>query len=137
MNQNTHWLDGSMIYGSSDATMNRVRSFAGGQLLVENVNGREMLPTLGGQSSCNFKGCLNTGDLRATEQPQLTTMHTIWVREHNRIANTLSSLNPTWSDETVFQETRRIVVAQLQRITYDEFLPSLLSKHKSPVKTNV
>ena len=128
MNQNSHWLDGSMIYGSSNATTNLVRSFTGGKLLMENYNGRQMLPTVGGQPTCNFKGCINAGDLRATEHPQLTTMHTIWAREHNRIANTLFSRNPTWSDETVFQETRRIVVAELQRITYDEFLPSLLSE---------
>ena len=53
-------------------------------------------------------------------------MHTIWVREHNRIARKLSNLNPTWSDESIFQEARRIVIAEMQHITYQEFLPSLL-----------
>lgn len=114
-----------MIYGSSNATMNLVRSFTGGKLLMEDVNGRQMLPPL--TNTCNFKGCLIAGDNRATEQPQMTTMHTIWAREHNRIASILSTLNPTWNDEIVFQETRRIVVAELQHITYDEYLPTFLS----------
>jgi peroxidase len=54
-------------------------------------------------------------------------MHTLWHREHNRVAKVLAALNPTWSDETIFQEARRIVVAEMQHITYDEFIPALLS----------
>ncbi len=66
------------------------------------------------------------GDLRVNEQPQLTVIHTIWMREHSRIAKILSDVNPTWSGETIFQEARRIVIAELQHITYKEFLPTLL-----------
>ncbi|XP_050680520.1 peroxidasin homolog pxn-2-like [Leptidea sinapis] len=53
-------------------------------------------------------------------------MHLIWARQHNRLATQLAKLNPTWSEEVVFQEARRIVGAQMQHITYAEFLPAIL-----------
>ena len=57
----------------------------------------------------------------------LMAMHTIWVREHNRIALALHVLNQEWDDERLYQEARKIVIAQLQHITYNEWLPALFN----------
>lgn len=70
-----------------------------------------------------------SGDSRVNSHPHLTTMYTLWHREHNRIAEELSSLNPNWDDETLYQEARRIVIAEIQSITYNEWLPNILGKH--------
>ena len=73
--------------------------------------------------------CFKAGDVRVNEHAELTALHVILVREHNRLAEELSRLNQHWSDETLFQEARRIVGAQLQHITYSEWLPVILGQN--------
>ncbi|KAL5233066.1 hypothetical protein ACI65C_000476 [Semiaphis heraclei] len=130
MNQITAYLDGSHIYGSSLATQQSLRTFRGGMLQSQNIRGKQLLP--GNPSECSDdtgrSACFKAGDGRVNEQIDLALLHTIWLREHNRIAFELSRLNPRWSDEAIFQETRRIVIAQLQHITYNEFLPIILGR---------
>uniref|UniRef100_A0A8D0L207 Lactoperoxidase n=1 Tax=Sphenodon punctatus TaxID=8508 RepID=A0A8D0L207_SPHPU len=67
-----------------------------------------------------------TGDARVTENLQLTAFHTLFVREHNRLATELRRLNPQWDGETLYQEARKILGAVMQIITYRDYLPLLL-----------
>ncbi|PSN38523.1 hypothetical protein C0J52_20098 [Blattella germanica] len=137
LNQASAFLDGSVIYGPNLNLTTQLRSFKGGQLSMSvTSDGRMLLPYSSDPSDgCNQKVenargryCFASGDARANENLHLTTMHLLWARQHNRLAENLIALNPLWSDEKVFQESRRIVVAQLQHITYNEFLPVLLGE---------
>ena len=60
------------------------------------------------------------------EQIGLTALHTMWMRYHNTVEAQLHRLNPHWSGEKLFQETRRIIGAVWQHIVYNEYLPLVL-----------
>lgn len=68
----------------------------------------------------------NLGDLRSSEQPALAAIHTMWLREHNRLAGALQQVNPHWDDELLYQHARRILSSMTQHITYAEFIPRIL-----------
>jgi peroxidase len=148
------YIDGSVIYGINAERASYLRTFTGGLLktstgvsgpsslvptaLNESLTARSYLPidtnntcsTCKTFSTCTSRStiynCFLAGEYRTSENLGLVSMHTLFNREHNRIANALAKINPTWSDETLYQETRRIVIAQLQHITYNEFLPQLV-----------
>ncbi|XP_071450050.1 salivary peroxidase/catechol oxidase-like [Hetaerina americana] len=72
--------------------------------------------------------CYLTGDERLNEHPWLASHHVVLIREHNRVARRLSDMHPHWDDERLFQETRRIVTAIFQSITYKDYLPRIVGK---------
>lgn len=76
----------------------------------------------------NLLSCyrFHAGDERVNEQPLLTVMHTIWVREHNRIADALYRVAPGQSSEFYYQQARRFVIAEMQHIIYNEYLPVMI-----------
>lgn len=48
------------------------------------------------------------------------------ISEHNRVANLLRQKNVRWDVETIFEESKRVIVAEIQHITYTQYLPLLL-----------
>ena len=71
-------------------------------------------------------GFFLAGDVRANEQVGLTAMHTLFVREHNRLAASLADAHPELTGDEIYQRARTLVIAEMQVITYQEFLPALL-----------
>jgi hypothetical protein len=134
INTVTAFIDGSQVYGSDAERAAWLRAFTGGRLKSRQTDVGELLPLNDGtQANDNPVGLPATalvvaGDRRANEQPGLTVLHTVFLREHNRLARILALLHPRWNDETLYQEARRIVGAELQSITYNEFLPALLGR---------
>ena len=130
INDTTAFIDASMVYGTDATRAAALRSFSGGQLKTT-ANGSllpyntTLLPN-DNEGSLPGEKLFIAGDPRANEHVGLTAMHTLFVREHNRLADEIAAANPTWDDEQIYQRARRIVGAIVQSITYNEYLPALL-----------
>ena len=110
-------------YGSNDETSIILRSSIDGKLLVNQNSSsydREMLPEI--------EGVLTAGDVRALEMPGLATMHTLWLREHNRLASEIKAASRNLNDEEIFQIARKILIAEMQNVVYGEYLPVVLGE---------
>ncbi|MDQ6807034.1 MAG: hypothetical protein M3065_19220 [Actinomycetota bacterium] len=77
---------------------------------------------LHGNLSNDPGGAVVAGDVRANENDELTAVRMLFAREHNRIVALLPSGR---SAEEKFQIARRVVGAEEQYITYNEFLPAV------------
>lgn len=132
LNNVTAYMDGSQVYGSWYNVSLSIRLDNGRMLMSSDVHHRGVLPHAinRGQDQCTALGispvCYRTGDTRVNQHPALTTLHTLFLRQHNRLADTLASINPHWDGDTIYYETRRIIGAQLQVINYGEYLPILI-----------
>jgi hypothetical protein len=124
LNLQSSYIDASNIYGASDERARTLRRNDGtgrlrtgiNNLLPHNTHGLHNAPD-------NSSRYYLAGDIRANEQVLLIAMHTLWMREHNRIAHQLWINNPEWTDEQIYQEARTYVIALNQAITFNEYLP--------------
>jgi hypothetical protein len=145
INAVTSYLDLSQVYGSTAFVADALRTHSGGLLKTSPGN---MLPfnnlnyftqaELDALSMANDSGLLPSGQLyaagdrRANENVELTALQTLLLRNHNRIVLELVQQDPTkfgvtsWTDETLYQEARKLNIAQYQMITYSGYLPDLL-----------
>lgn len=134
VNAITAFIDGSNVYGSDRERADALRAFDGegnlatsdGDLLPFNDAG---LPNAAIGDPASF---FLAGDFRANEQVGLTAMHTLFVREHNFWAERVRRAFPEMDGEGVYQYAKAIVTAELQAITYNEFLPVLLGPGALP-----
>jgi peroxidase len=131
LNRITAFIDGSQIYGSNEARAAALRTGEGGHLRTSEG---DLLPfNTDGWANDNPTGLppetlFLAGDVRANENIELTALQTLFVREHNRLADELAAEHPSWSDDQLFEQARRLVIGELQAITYNEFLPALLGE---------
>jgi heme peroxidase len=120
INTVTGWLDGSQIYGSDAATAASLRTADGHMKVSEGNN----LPTVETPQGTAFLA----GDVRAQENPDLTALQVLFVREHNYQVDRLHEEHPNWSGDKLYETAKAITTAEMVNITYNEWLPHLLGE---------
>lgn len=118
---NTPWLDLGNVYGDSEIITERLRLFEDGLMNVSYVGGMEFPPL----NPLNMSDC---GDIRCEENVQLFSFHTLFLREHNRIARAYANFTNITDDEEIFQAARLRNIMQWQSIIWDFYLPYLLGR---------
>ncbi|KAF2349212.1 VWFC domain, partial [Trinorchestia longiramus] len=137
INQLTSFIDASQVYGSSYGETQNLRNFSENlgdlRIGISMPSGKPLMPfSAGAPIDCRRDttesaiDCFLAGDVRANEQTALLAMHTVWFREHNRVAAELRVINPHWDGDTVFHETRKLLGAMMQHITYTHWLPHIV-----------
>ena len=163
INVNTSYLDLSQVYGSTLGVSNALRSGSAGLLKsspgADGVIGTadDLLPfnslAYFTQPQLDSFGMANdahlvtsdklfaAGDQRANETTELTSLQTLFMRNHNALATKLAQKDPSrfgltsWTDENLFQEARKLNIAQYQKIVYTQYLPDLLGPTAIPAYT--
>lgn len=127
-NRHTAYVDASNVYGTSEGQADELRD--GARLACqEGPGGGALLPPAPGPSGrpADFVA----GDPRVNENTVLIAMHTLWLREHNRLCDVLEA-DYGYRGDDLFDQARLLVGAQMQVITYREFLPALLGPGALP-----
>lgn len=113
-NTTAGYLDLSQVYGSDATTAASLRNADG------------TLKTTPGDDLPIVNGATVSGDPRVDENPELTDITTMFVREHNYWVGVLSTENPSWSGDQLYSMAKAITTAEYQNIIYTEYLPALI-----------
>jgi len=104
-NLNSHWWDGSQIYGSNPETAAKIKSGVDGKLRLE--AGRLFLDPVTGLEITGFTDNGWVG---------LTLLHTLFTAEHNAICDLLKAKHPTWTDNQLYGTAQLINCALMAKI---------------------
>jgi hypothetical protein len=150
INQDTAYLDLSQVYGSTYAVSSALRTHWGGRLktspgdFLPLNNTTYFTPMQLATISHDEGGIANdahqipdsqlfvAGDKRVNENVELMSQQTLFLRNHNRLAAQIQAAFPFASDEAVFQEARKLNIAEYQNIVYNGYLPSILGTSAIP-----
>jgi len=130
-------IDLSTVYGSSSARETCLRTFDNDGLLrtsVGNFLPYDIMdvPNVADPYDLVLSTEWVSGDLRALLDMPLTTMHTLFMREHNRIAQAIKTAEPNVNGDVVFARAKAVNIAEYQRVVYEQYLVPLLGNNSLP-----
>ncbi|MGW4957458.1 peroxidase family protein [Nonomuraea sp. NPDC004186] len=146
-NSSNHHIDLNQVYGLNEAATAALRTFDGGLLKSQLLNGGEFPPYLceNGKIKPEFTPLsvirfdqltdaqrdtlFATGSDRGNGQIGFTMLTVLFLREHNRIARLLTQEHPHWDDERLFQTARNILIVLLIKLVVEEYINHITPYH--------
>ena len=128
VNENSHWWDGSQVYGCTTSVQASVRSGRDGRVLVGS-DGRLGVDPVTGREITGFTENSWVGQ---------SLLHALFALEHNAICDHLKKSYPTWDDERLFQQARLVNAALMAKIHTIEWTPAILPNEltRTALRTN-
>jgi hypothetical protein len=115
-NPNSHWWDGSQVYGSDPETAKRLRTGEGGRLRIEPT---KLLP-VDPETGLHLSGFTDNWWIG------LAMLHTLFTLEHNHLCDQLATQHPTWDDGQLHAKAKLINSALMAKIHSVEWTPAIL-----------
>lgn len=116
-NHNTHWWDGSQLYGSNKAQNDKIRSFVDGKLKI-NADGKLPTEFMSGKPITGFNENWWVG---------ISMLHQIFTKEHNAIATALKQKYPSATDQWLYDKARLVNAALMAKIHTVEWTPAVIA----------
>ena len=113
----SHWWDGSQVYGTKPAFAAALRAHEDGKLRVDEDG---LLPA-------DLEQHIDPNGVEANFWIGLGVLHTLFTLEHNAICDLLKRHNPTWSDDRLYAKARLINAALMAKIHTVEWTPGIIA----------
>jgi dual oxidase len=137
LNEITPWFDGGLVYGTTKAWADALRSHSGGKLACDDLDCKYPQRNSIGLPMANppppadhylkpVQRFYKLGNPRGDENPFLLTMGIFWFRVHNHYADWIRSTTGWTSDEKIFNRARQWTIAAHQKIVIYDWLPVFL-----------
>ncbi|MEV0589328.1 peroxidase family protein [Nonomuraea sp. NPDC050310] len=142
-----HHIDLNTLYGLDDTVTAALRTFEGGRLKSQVLDGGEFPPFLceNGRIKPEFEalrvlrfeeldeerraGLFALGSDRGNIQVGFTMLTVLFLREHNRVARLLAERYPRWDDERLFQTARNILIVLVIKLVAEEYINHITPYH--------
>jgi hypothetical protein len=119
----THWWDGSQVYGRDPKFAEALRTGEHGKLQLDE---RGLIPE-------EIESHVDLSSVAGNFWVGLALLHSLFMREHNAICDRLHEAHPELSDDELYDKARLVVAALMAKIHTTDWTPAIIA-HPTTVK---
>jgi len=119
----THWWDGSQVYGRDPHFAEALRTGESGKLRIDE---RGLIPE-------EIEAHVDLSTVAGNFWVGLALLHSLFMREHNAICDRLHETHPELSDDQLYDKARLVVAALMAKIHTTDWTPAIIA-HPTTVR---